>query len=161
MEERKTMFDYLGQIFMIFGITIAILNVLCVLFGEDAKSVSAMFSLGNQGISVPVMIQFLGISAAIVTLRFLFFTDVIIKNMSVTARMIWMIVLVLLTISVFIIIFKWFPADMWQPWAMFFLCFGVCFGISMTLTIAKEKAETRKMEEALERLKHEEESDEE
>lgn len=157
MEERKTIFDYLGQIFMIFGITIAILNVLCVLFGEDAQSVSAMFSLGNQGISVPIMIQFLGVSAAIVTLRFLFFTDIIIKNMSVTARMIWMIVLVLFMISAFIIIFKWFPADMWQPWVMFFLCFGVCFGISMVLTVAKEKAETRKMEEALERLKHEDE----
>ncbi|MBQ4522291.1 MAG: hypothetical protein IJA10_04990 [Lachnospiraceae bacterium] len=155
MEERKTIFDYLGQIFMIFGITIAVLNVLCVLFGEDAKSVSAMFSLGNQGLSVPIVFQFLGVSVVIVTLRFLFFTDVIIKNMSVTARMIWMIVLVLLTISAFIIIFKWFPADMWQPWAMFFLCFGVSFGISMVLTIVKEKAETRKMEEALERLKHE------
>lgn len=157
MEERKTIFDYLGQIFMIFGITIAILNVLCVLFGEDAKSVSAMFLLGNQGLSVPVMFQFLGVSAVIVTLRFLFFTDVIIKNMSVTARMIWMIVLVLFMISAFIIIFKWFPTDMWQPWVMFFLCFGVCFGISMVLTVAKEKAETRKMEEALERLKHEDE----
>lgn len=157
MEERKTIFDYLGQIFMIFGITIAILNVLCALFGEDAKSVSAMFSLGNQGLSVPVMLQFLGVSAVIVTLRFLFFTDVIIKNMSVIARMIWMVVLVLFMISAFIIIFKWFPADMWQPWVMFFLCFGVCFGISMLLTVAKEKAETRKMEEALERLKHEDE----
>ena len=93
----------------------------------------------------------------IVTLRFLFFTDVIIKNMSVIARMIWMVVLVLFMISAFIIIFKWFPADMWQPWVMFFLCFGVCFGISMVLTVAKEKAETRKMEEALERLKHEDE----
>lgn len=157
MEERKTIFDYLGQIFMIFGITIAILNVLCALFGEDAKSVSDMFSLGNQGLSVPVMLQFLGVSAVIVTLRFLFFTDVIIKNMSVIARMIWMVVLVLFMISAFIIIFKWFPADMWQPWVMFFLCFGVCFGISMLLTVAKEKEETRKMEEALERLKHEDE----
>ena len=85
MEERKTIFDYLGQIFMIFGITIAILNVFCILFGEDAKEFSTMFSLGNQGISVPIMFQFLIISAIIVTLRFIFFTDVWIKNMSVLA----------------------------------------------------------------------------
>lgn len=155
MEERKTIFDYLGQIFMIFGITIAILNVFCILFGEDAKEFSTMFSLGNQGISVPIMFQFLIISAIIVTLRFIFFTDVWIKNMSVLARMIWMIVLVLLTVSAFILLFKWFPSDMWQPWVMFLFCFGICFTISGVLSVAKEKAETRKMEEALERLKQE------
>ena len=44
---------------------------------------------------------------------------------------------------------------MWQPWVMFLLCFGVCFTISTVLSVAKEKAETRKMEEALERLKQE------
>ena len=37
MEERKTVFDYMGQILMIFGFTILILLVFSLLFGESAK----------------------------------------------------------------------------------------------------------------------------
>lgn len=153
MEERKTVFDYLGQIFMIYGITITVLNIFCLLFGESAKELSTMFSLGSNGLRVSTMAQFLGVSVIVVVLRFVFFTDVVIKNMSVAVRTICMVILVLLTISIFILIFDWFPVHMWQPWAMFFLCFGICFIISMAVTVVKEKAENRKMEEALKRIK--------
>lgn len=156
MEEKKTIFDYLGQVFMVFGITVVILNVLCALFGEGAKEISSMFSLGNQGISVPVLFQFLAASSIIVLLRFLFFTDVLIKKMPVILRTVCMIGLVLLTIIIFIVVFDWFPTNLWQPWCMFFLCFGVCFMISMFITIMKENIENRKMKQALERLKQEE-----
>lgn len=155
MEERKTVFDYLGQIFMIYGITITVLNIFCLLFGESAKELSTMFSLGSNGLRVSTMAQFLGVSVIVVVLRFVFFTDVVIKNMSVAVRTICMVILVLLTISIFILIFDWFPVHMWQPWAMFFLCFGICFIISMAVTVVKEKAENRKMEEALKRIKQE------
>lgn len=155
MQERKTVFDYLGQIFMIYGITITVLNIFCLLFGESAKELSTMFSLGSNGLRVSTMAQFLGVSVIVVVLRFVFFTDVVIKNMSVAVRTICMVILVLLTISIFILIFDWFPVHMWQPWAMFFLCFGICFIISMAVTVVKEKAENRKMEEALKRIKQE------
>ncbi len=155
MEERKTVFDYLGQIFMIYGITITVLNIFCLLFGESAKELSTMFSLGSNGLRVSTMAQFFGVSVIVVVLRFVFFTDVVIKNMSMAVRTICMVILVLLTISIFILIFDWFPVHMWQPWAMFFLCFGICFIISMAVTVVKEKAENRKMEEALKRIKQE------
>lgn len=153
MEERKTIFHYLGQIFMIYGITLAILNILCMFFGESAKEYSAIFSLGCEGVSIPIMVQFVVLSAIIVILRFLFFTDAVIKNMSVTARTICMILLVLVTISIFIIMFDWFPADKWQPWGMFFVCFAFSFVVSTWLSVSMEKAENKKMEEALKRLK--------
>lgn len=156
MEERKTLFDYLGQIFMIFGITVMVLNVFCLLFGESARELSTMFSLGSNGLSVSTMAQFLLVSAIVVALRFLFFTDVIIKNMPVLGRTIGMVISVLIIISMFISFFGWFPIDIWQPWAMFFLCFSICFIISTVVTGMKEKAENRKMEEALKRIKQEE-----
>lgn len=153
MEERKTVFDYLGQIFTIFGITIVILNIFCLLFGEEAKEYSTMFSLGNRGLGISTMAEYLLISVIVVALRYLFFTDALIKNMSVLARTAWMILSVLFFIAGFIFIFDWFPADMWQPWVMFFVCFGVCFGISTIVTALKEKEENRRMQEALRKLK--------
>ena len=157
MEERKTIFDYIGQIFMIFGITICILNVFCVLFGEDAKEYSTMFSLGKEGLAVPIMLQFLLVSACTVANRFLFFTETFIKNMTVPLRTVWMIVVEVAMMAVFIIIFGWFPTDMWLPWVMFLLCFGICFMISLAVTVIKTRVENRKMEEALARLKRQEE----
>ena len=159
MEERKTIFDYIGQVFMIFGITICILNVFCVLFGEDAKAYSTMFSLGKEGLSVPVMLQFLLVSVCTVANRFLFFTETFIKNMTVPVRTVCMVVAEVAVMAVFIIAFGWFPTDMWLPWVMFILCFCICFVISLAVTVIKTRVENRKMEEALKRLKREEESE--
>ena len=80
MKRRETIFDFLVQIFMIFGITILCLNVFVVLFGEDAKEYSTMFEMGGRGLTTATMIQFLGVSVVTVLLKFLFFTDKIIKN---------------------------------------------------------------------------------
>lgn len=156
MEERKTIFDYIGQVFMIFGITICILNVFCLLFGEDAKAYSTMFSLGKEGLSVPVMIQFLLASACTVANRTLFFTETFIKNMTVPVRAVCMVIVEVAVTTVFIIVFGWFPTDMWLPWVMFLISFAVCFVLSLAVTVIKTRVENRKMEEALKRLKREE-----
>lgn len=156
MEDRKTIFDYIVQIFVVFGITICILNVFCLLFGEDAREYSTMFSLGKSGLTVSTMLQFLLASVCTVCLRFLFFTETIIKNMTIAVRTICLVVAEVAVIVVFIVTCGWFPTNMWKPWAMFFLCFGVCFIISIAVTVIRTRLENRKMEEALERLKKQE-----
>ncbi len=153
MEEKKTIFDYVEMVFTTFGFTIVILTLLCFLFGEDAKEISSIFSLGKEGLSIAIMTQYLMVSVLIVALRFLFFTDVVIKNMSVTVRTLCMLLSVIGIIVFFIIRFGWFPIDMWIPWFMFIACFGICFVVSTMIAILKERTENKKMEEALTRLK--------
>lgn len=58
-------------------------------------------------------------------------------------------------IILFVVVFDWFPVDMWEPWVMFSLSFGLCFCISVGITVLKEKLENQKMEAALERVKKE------
>ncbi|MDE7367336.1 MAG: hypothetical protein K2N24_08270 [Lachnospiraceae bacterium] len=155
MEEKKTIFDYIGQVFLTFGITIGILNIFCLLFGDSAKEISTIFSLGSDGLSIRTTFQFFLASLCIVIAKFIFFTDVFIKKMSIAMRTVCMVSTVLIVLAVFIRICGWFPVNMWQPWLMFFLCFGISFAISMGVTIFKERMENRKMEEALDRLKRE------
>lgn len=155
MEEKKTIFDYIGQVFLTFGITIGILNIFCLLFGDSAKEISTIFSLGSDGLSVRTTFQFFLASFCIVIAKFIFFTDVFIKKMSIAMRTVCMVSTVLIVLAVFIWICGWFPVNMWQPWLMFFLCFVISFAISMGVTIFKERMENRKMEEALDRLKRE------
>lgn len=153
MEEKKTIFDYLSQVMIVFGFAMLALTMFCLVFGNAAKDFSSLFALGAQGIPVDVTLQFLGVSALITGLRFIFFTDVIIQKMPIWLRTICMLLFVIIIIAVFIVIFHWFPVNMWQPWAMFFVCFGLSFLGSCFVVIVKEKVENKHMEEALRRLK--------
>lgn len=153
MEEKRTIFDYLAQVMIIFGFTTLLLNIFCLVFGASARDISAIFALGAQGVPVSVSFQFLCVSALLTAARYVFFTDRIIKQMPVWLRCICMLTFAVIIIAVFIILFHWFPADMWQPWLMFFCCFGVSFAGSFLFVTLKEKTENRRMEEALRRLK--------
>lgn len=153
MEEKKTIFDYMGQVFIVFGFAMLMLNVFCLVFGESAKGFSAMFELGNKGIPAKVAFQFLCVSALIVGIRFVFFTDIFIKKMPIWLRTVCMLMIIVIVMAAFVIVFQWFPVNMWQPWVMFLICFGISFAVSYLVMIIKEKTENRQMEEALKRLK--------
>lgn len=155
MRNRETVFDYVGEIFMVFGVSIFCLNLFCMMFGESAKDISTMFAMGAKGLSLATMLQFFLTSAITVTLKFVFFTDGLIKQISIAVRTVCMFVLVLVMMVIFIFLFGWFPTDMWEPWVMFFLCFGTSIAVSTVVSGLKEKTENKKMEEALERLKQE------
>lgn len=156
MEERKTIFDYLAQVLIVFGFTMLVITIFCLVFGDSAKDFSAMFALGSKGIPVEIAFQFLGVSVLIVGVRFLFFTDICIKKMAIWLRTICMLTAAVIIIAVFIIAFHWFPVNMWQPWAMFFVCFGISFLGSYLVMVIKERVENKRMEEALQRLKERE-----
>ena len=156
MEERKTIFDYMGQVFITFGFSILVLNIFCVLVGEGAAEVSTIFSMGKDGLAVSTMMQFLGVSICITGLRALFFTDRIITRMSVVARSACMLISIVVLIVLCATIFGWFPVTMWQSWVGFFTTFGLCFAGSLCIMTLKEKTEDRKMEEALQKLKAQE-----
>ena len=156
MEEKKTFFDYLAQVMIIFGFSTLVMNIFCLLFGESAKGLSAMFKLGNQGVPAEIAFQFLCLSVLITGIRFVFFTDTLIRKMPVWLRTVCTLSAVVITIAVFIVLFGWFPVDMWQPWAMFIISFILSFLGSCLVMIIKEKAENRKMQEALRRLKEQE-----
>lgn len=155
MKKGANIFDYLGQIFMVFGYSVLTLNIFCLLFGESAKGFSTIFSLGGEGLGIATLLEFFLLCAVIVTLRFLLFTDGWIRNLSIPARTTLMFGLVILAIILFVILFGWFPVDYAPAWIGFFLCFGISAGVSTAIAAAKERLENKKMEEALERLKKE------
>lgn len=153
MKQKNTIFDFVGQIFMIFGFTVICLNVFCLWFGESAKEFSTIFELGSKGLSSATMFQFLLETVFIVILREIFFTYKWIKKASIGVRTASMFSSVIVTIILLVYLFGWFPVDMWQPWVCFILSFGISAGVSTRVSVLKERAENKKMEEALQRLK--------
>lgn len=156
MEKGKTVFDYLAQVMIVFGFTMLALNIFCIVLGNSAKDFSAMFELGNQGIPVGISFQFLCVSALIIGVKLVFFTDMLIKNMPIWLRTICMLTVIIVIIVIFSVVFNWFPVDRWQSWVAFLISFGLSFLGSYLVVVMKEKTENRKMEEALRRIKEKE-----
>ncbi len=156
MIKKSTIFDFLTQVMVIWGIEMISLCVFCVLFGESAQEISSIFALGNEGLSIDTLLQFLGLAIMISGLMWLFFTDKLIKRLSIMVRTILMFACIILIIGILAALFQWFPVNQWEPWIMFLICFFVCAFISVLVSVLKEKSENRKMQDALERLKGEE-----
>lgn len=155
MIKKNTIFDFLTYSMVIWGISILSLCLLSVLFGEDAQGYSTIFELGDAGISISTLMQFLGLAFVNAGCRWIFFTDVLIKKLSIMLRSVFMFGCIILSVGISAAVFQWFPVNRVIPWIMFFVSFAVCSVIGVMVSVIKEKNENRKMQEALERLKQE------
>jgi len=153
MEDRKTIFDYLGQLFAIFGVIIMIYTVFTILVGERAKEKSSLYALGSEGLSIRTIIQHFLLAFVITVSQNLFLTDRWIKNLAMAVRYVLFFSSIFVAIAVFIVSFDWFPVNNGWAWLCYTLCFIPCTVVSIVLTSLAEKAENRKMEEALRRFK--------
>ena len=156
MDNKPTIFDYLTQAFMIYGIAVLMLNIFCLMFGDSAREISTIFALGSVGLSVTTMLQFLLAIGITILFRFIFMTDILIKKMPLAARIITMFAAAFLNIMVFVILCGWFPVDNLTAWIMFLISFTISCAVSTAVSLLKEKMENRKLAEALNRLKEEE-----
>lgn len=155
MDKNFSIFKFLSQVFMIYGITTGILNIFCILFGTSAHGLSTIFSLENAGVGVATSFQFLLAVSIIVGLRAILLTDILIKKMPLAARIITMFASAFAVIIVFIFLFDWFPANYPMAWIMFIVCFVISCIVSTLLSVLAEKQENRRLEEALKRYKEE------
>lgn len=149
MEKKKGILGFLSQVFMLFGIIVLLMSVFAVMFGDDAKEISTIFSLGSKGLSFETLIQFLSAIAIICILRFVFMTDTLIRKMPVSLRIILMFISVVAVIIGFVFAFGWFIVTEIRAWIMFILCFIVSCVISTIVSVVSEKQENKKLEEAL------------
>ena len=157
MIKKDTIFDFMTNVMMIFGVSVMCLLLFTFLFGEDAKAVSTIFALGNKGIALQTLLQFFVSSFLITVLEWMFFTDKIFKKMSLAVRFMLTFISIVILIAVFATIFRWFPVNMVLPWVMFLCCFAVCATVSVVLSVLKEKRDNAKLQNALELLKGEDE----
>ena len=155
MDNKKGILGYLSEVFMIYGIAVLLLNIFCMLFGEEAKQLSTIFSLGGQGLSISTLLEFLLAIALVVTLRFIFMTDFVIRKMPLPIRIILLFTGALGIVLLFIFMFGWFPVSEPMAWLMFLISFGISCTISTIISTLAEKQENRKLEEALKRFKEE------
>lgn len=153
MLQKRSIYDFMANVMMIYGIAIASLAVFCALFGEDAMEMSTLFRMGNEGLALQTLGEMLLLAVAVSCFQWLFFTDLAIKNVSITVRTILMFASIIAAIAGAVIAFGWFPVNEILPWVLFLVCFTFYAAVSVYMSVLKEKNENKKMQEALDRLK--------
>lgn len=153
MREKKNILDYMAQIMIVFGVSMLALTLICRLAGERARGLSTMFALGKEGIPLKTIAQFLLNAVCITLTRFLFFSDRVIRKLSIVKRTIGMLASVIALIGVFAYLFGWFPVDDPKCWVSFLISFGICFAIGWAVSALKEALDNKQLEEGLQHLK--------
>ena len=153
MEEKRTIFSYLSQVLIIFGVTVLCMTAFTYVFGDSAREISALYRMGGEGIPLEIIPELFLLSVIVVVLQYLLFTDRLLKKMPVNARIACMVVCILAVVCGFILVFDWFLAHMWQPWVLFLVCFAICFFVSAGISTLKTRIENKKLMEGLENMK--------
>ena len=153
MGERKHFLTYVEQVFMILGVSLLVVTGICAILGEEAQGYSTMFALGSEGIPINTVMEYLLSSVCITALRFVFFTDALIKRWTTAGRTIAMVAAVIILVGVFAYVFGWFPVDNPECWMAFLVSFGICFVLSAVLSVKKERLENKQLERALQQMK--------
>lgn len=153
MLQKRSIYDFMANVMMIYGIAVASLTVFCAIFGKDAMKMSTMFRLGNEGLALYTLGEMFLLAVAVSAAQWLFFTDLVIKNVSITVRTVLMFSSIIAAIALAVILFGWFPVNEILPWVLFLVCFTFYAAVSVYMSVLKEKNENKKMQEALDRLK--------
>ena len=151
MEDKKNIFDYLTQVFAIFGLTVTMFIVFAILIGEGTGEYSTLFSLGGRGLTIETLLQLLLLAIIITVLQNVFLTDRWIKTLSIVLRYVLFFLSIMTVIIIMVKLFGWFPLNDVSAWIGFFISFALSMLISITLTRINERMENKKMKEALER----------
>ena len=151
MEEKKTVFYYIRQVFATYGFIVSAFIIMGILIGDRAKGYADLFSMGNAGLSMPILLELLLLAVIITLAQVAFLTDVWIMNMSMMIRNVLFFVSVLIVIVLMIVAFNWFPVRDMTAWLGFIISYALSMIISSLVTRLKERAENSKMQEALDK----------
>ena len=151
MEDRKTIFTYIGETFATYGIIVFLFVLITAGIGKDAEGYSTFFTFGNRAISLHTLLQLLGLAVVISICRNVLFDDRWIRSMSMLARNVLFFLIITVTIVLFVILFGWFPINDMKAWIGFFISFAVSSTVAVVLSRIRERAENDKMNRALEK----------
>ena len=153
MEDKKNIFDYIRQLFAIYGVMVLIFIVINLIIGNEAGSVSTLFALGSKALSTATLLE-LFLLGVIVTISTEHLPDGSSDQEHGTDRQQYPVLCNDTgRDNRFCSMFGWFPLNNPAAWIGFIVSFSVCAAVSAFIMRLEENAENKKMQEALNRLK--------
>lgn len=110
---------------------------------------SSVFALNGAGLSNGTILQIAGLSIFLGFFKVLFLSYQVFLKMRFLPRYFLLFLASLITVSVFSIIFEWFPKDNTKAWIAFVSWFSICFLISAVIIFIKFKILDKKYDRLL------------
>jgi len=115
----------------------------------ELPTYSGFFSLYMGGMSYGSIIQLFGLSVVLGILLLIFISDIFLEKILLLRRYMFFLISALIAISLFVLVFGWFPPDAWQGWVAVWGSFAVFSCVSMIPAFIKARREDREYEKAL------------
>ena len=116
---------------------------------DDLMWIGGFFIIGAYGISYASIFQLFGLSVTLSILLLIFVSDIFLSKYMLVWRYMIFMGLALVSISLFVVVFRWFPPGTWQGWASLLGAFTLFSSMSMIPTFLKIKREDKEYEKAL------------
>ena len=137
-----------GTIFSFAIIAMTIAGMSISLLDQEMSEVSTLFSLGS-GLPYSTILQLAAFALIISFFSVLLFSEHLQLKKRFITRVFLLLLVTLITTSIFVIVFNWFPKNSLQTWIGFILCTIICFAVSIALTLLKLKLEGKKYSKLL------------
>ncbi len=148
---KKRLVLFIESLLKIFAVIILIFTIATVLIGKEAEQFPNLFMSGNNGIAIKTFFQLFAFSFFICVLRFVFFTDVLLKKTDLILRNVFFFVLTIVVFVIIALICHWVPN---KPliWILVLASYSVSTVISILITNFFTKKENEKLNDALAKL---------
>jgi cation transporter-like permease len=142
-----------GATFTLTVITISIAGMVFTRLEPNLPEVCSLFALAPFGLTYNAVLQIAGLSAIIAVISAFLFSERFLYKMRFFWRINLLLLMVMIVVSLFAVIFKWFSMNQPVVWLQFFISTFIFSLISIGLSLAKLKLEGKKYNRLLESYK--------
>ena len=142
-----------GSVFTLTVLLVTITGLLIARFAPDTKEISTLFVLGSTGLPYSAILQLAFCALILAAFSLLLFSERFLTKMRFIWRFFFLYLSTLLTVSIFSMVYGWFPADNPLSWITFILWLAICIAIAYVITRLKFKLENKKIHRLLEDYK--------
>jgi len=142
-----------GAVFTMTVLTISIAGMVFTRYTSNLPEVCSLFALAPLGLAYNAVLQIAGLSVIIATISTLLFSEQVLYKMRFFWRISLFLLMVMIVVTLFAVVFRWFPVNEPVVWFQFFISTFVFSLISIGLSFAKLKLEGKKYNKLLESYK--------
>jgi len=142
-----------GAVFTMTVLTLSIAGMVFTRYTSNLPEVCSLFALAPLGLAYNAVLQIAGLSVIIATISTFLFSEQVFYKMRFFWRINLFLLMVMIIVTLFAVVFKWFPMNEPVVWLQFFISTFVFSLISIGLSFAKLKLEGKKYNKLLESYK--------
>ena len=146
---EKYLFETIAVTFAMATFGAAMGGFLMDTFGSGVTVYGGFFAYGLGGLYYERIFQLFGLSVVLGVLLLIFISDLVLEKVMLLWRYVIFLPLAIVAISAFVIMFRWFPIDVWQWWALLIAVFVTSSLGSMIPMFVKVRREDKQYEKAL------------